>query len=77
MEENATRMSQMEKTWPISLWVTQQWSETEQRQMKQSSEQELKRKGAEMVCPEAHLPLGTWKPKPIPAHPGPRAWDVD
>lgn len=33
--------------------------ETKQRQMKQSSEQELKREGSGMVCPEAHLPLGT------------------
>ena len=45
--------------------------------MKQSSEQELKREGTGMVRPEAHLPLGTWKPKPTPAHPGSQAWDVD
>lgn len=56
MKENATKMSQME-----NLGLFPYRSETEQRQIQQSFEQELKKEGAWRVCPEAWLPLVTFK----------------
>lgn len=57
MEENATRMSQMGK---LGLFPYGSLSNDQSpNRDKESSEQELKREGAGMVRPEAHLPLGT------------------
>lgn len=64
------------KTWPISLWATQQWSERpNERQMNQVLSR-MKREGAGMVCPSSSAP-GNLKAQTHPCTPwsqGLRCW---
>lgn len=54
LKEHATRMCPGEN-WPILLSVIQQWSEAEQRQTQQGSEQALKRAARRVFRPAAQL----------------------